>query len=168
MGPPAALTLALQRRLGIQDFIETGTFHGHTTAWAARHFNRVTTIELSPTHHTAEETRFCAQPNGRTLAGDSGVTARSVAPNLAAPAIFRLDAHWSGLDTAGREVECPVLAESALINVSSLVHVVLFENAFVVVPAGEQEWLAEVLQDMAADSTPPCSGLLKWWRKFVP
>ena len=40
MGPPAVLTLALQKRLGIEDFIETGTFHGNTTAWAAGHFAR--------------------------------------------------------------------------------------------------------------------------------
>src|SRR5271155_4270033 len=125
MGPPVALTLALQRRLGILNFIETGTFQGDTTAWAAGHFTRVTTIELSPTYHATAQARFGAQPNVRVLAGDSVVTLRSVVPDLAAPAIFWLDAHWSGLDTAGHEVECPVLAEIALINASSFAHVVL-------------------------------------------
>jgi hypothetical protein len=208
MGPPAALTLALQRRLGIQDFIETGTFQGNTTAWAARHFDRVTTIELSPAYHAAAQARFGAQPNVCTLAGDSVAALRAVVPNLASPAIFWLDAHWSGMDTAGREVECPVLAEIALINASSLPHVVLiddarlfcappprphraeqwpglaamvaalaqagrrhviqFEDAFVAVPAGEREWLAGTLQDMAVNTTPPRNGLMKWWRKFRP
>jgi hypothetical protein len=129
MGPPAALTLALQQRLGIQDFIETGTFHGHTAAWAAGHFGRVTTVELSPAYHAAAQARFCAQSNVHTLAGDSVVALRAVVPNLITPAIFWLDAHWSGLDTAGHEAECPVLAEIALINASSLAHVILVDDA---------------------------------------
>jgi hypothetical protein len=206
MGPPATLTLALQRRLATDDFIETGTYRGDTAAWAARHFSRVTTIELSPTYHAAAQARFGPQPNVRALAGDSVVVLRTVVPNLTSPAIFWLDAHWSGLDTAGHETECPVLAEIALINTSSLGHVilvddarlfcappprphraeqwpglaaivaalsqegrrhvVLLEDAFVAVPAGEREWLAGVLQDMAAATTPPRHGLMKWWRKI--
>jgi len=207
MGPPAALTLALQRQMGIQDFIETGTFEGHTTAWAAAHFIRVTTIELSPAYHAAAQARFFAQPNVRTMAGDSMAALHAVVPKLQAPAIFWLDAHWSGLDTAGREVECPVLAEIALINASPLAHVVLiddarlfcappprphraeqwpglativaalgqegrrhvvlFEDVFVAVPTGEREWLAGVLQDMAADTTPRRTGFGKLWRRLV-
>jgi hypothetical protein len=206
MGPPATLTLALQRRLGIEDFIETGTFHGDTAAWAAGHFARVTTIELSPAYHAAAQVRFDAQPNVRALAGDSVVVLREVVSILTSPAIFWLDAHWSGADTAGREVECPVLAEIALINASSFTHVVLvddarlfcapppaphraeqwpglativaalgqegrrhvvmFEDAFVAVPASEREWLAGMLQDMAAAARPR-NGLMKWWRKFA-
>ena len=207
MGPPAALTLALQRQLGIQEFIETGTFQGHTTAWAARHFTRVTTIELSPAYHAAAQARFFAQPNVRTLAGNSVAVLHAVVPNLPVPAIFWLDAHWSGLDTAGHELECPVLAEIALINASSLAHVVLvddarlfcappprphraeqwpglativaaldqegrrhvvlFDDVLVAVPANEREWLAGMLQDMAAGTPPPSNGFAKLWRKLV-
>src|ERR1039458_3236152 len=94
MGPPASLILALQRRLGIQDFIETGTFHGDTAAWAAGHFVRVTTIELSPTYHAVAQARFGTQPNVCTLTGYSVVALHAVVPNLASPAIFWLDAHW--------------------------------------------------------------------------
>jgi hypothetical protein len=209
MGPPAALTLALQRHLGMEEFIETGTFEGHTTAWAAKHFTHVTTIELSPTYHAAAQARFAASSNVRVIAGDSGAALHAVVTNLQAPAIFWLDAHWSGLDTAGGEVECPVLAEIALINASPLAHVVLvddarlfcappprphraeqwpglativaalgqegrrhvvlFEDAFVAVPASEREWLAGVLQNAPAATAPPRHGLMqRWWRKLVP
>jgi hypothetical protein len=208
MGPPAALTLALQRRLGIQDFIETGTFHGDTAAWAAGHFTRVTTIELSATYHTAAQARFGAQPGVRVVAGDSVTALGAMIPKLAAPAIFWLDAHWSGSDTAGREMECPVLSEIDLINASPLAHVilvddarlfcappprphradqwpglatmvaalcqegrrhaVLFEDAFVAVPASEREWLAEVLQSTKVDTPRPRHGLMqRLWRKFA-
>ena len=53
MGPPEDLILALQARLRLGDFVETGTYRGDTAAWAAEHFARVTTIELSPAYCAA-------------------------------------------------------------------------------------------------------------------
>ena len=44
MGPPEALVLALQEHLGLEDFIETGTYQGGTATWAGERFARVTTI----------------------------------------------------------------------------------------------------------------------------
>jgi hypothetical protein len=129
MGPPEDLTFALQARLRLDDFVETGTFHGHTAAWAAVHFPRVTTIELSPAYHAAAQDRFRSQANVRALAGDSSARLREVVPALAGPALFWLDAHWSGLDTAGREAECPLLAEIALINAVPRTHTLLVDDA---------------------------------------
>ena len=129
MGPPAALVLALKQHLGLDDFVETGTYQGRTAAWAAGHFPRVTTIELSPAFHAAAVTRFQAQPQVRPLCGGSTAVLREVVPPLTRPALFWLDAHWSGLDTAGREAECPVLEEIALLNASPLGHVILVDDA---------------------------------------
>ncbi len=86
---------------------------------------RVTTIELSPAYHAAAQARFFAQPNVRTLAGNSvaRITRRGSEPPGSGDFLARC--HWSGLDTASHELECPVLAEIALINASSLAHVVL-------------------------------------------
>jgi hypothetical protein len=129
MGPPEALILALQRQLGLADFVETGTYRGDTTAWAAGHFARVTTIEMSPAYHVAAQARFQAQAGVRALGGNSGIVLRGVVDALTQPALFWLDAHWSGLDTAGREAECPVLAEIASINASPVAHTVLVDDA---------------------------------------
>jgi hypothetical protein len=129
MGPPEALVLALQARRRLGDFIETGTFQGNTAAWAAEHFDRVTTIELSPAYGAAAQARFRDQPKVRVLSGDSGAVLASVLPALTGPAVFWLDAHWSGLDTAGREAECPLLAEIALINAAPVTHTVLVDDA---------------------------------------
>jgi len=129
MGPPAGLVLALQKRLDLAEFVETGTYRGDTADWAGRHFARVTTIELSPAFHAAATARFQAQPRVRTLGGESVAMLRAVVPALARPALFWLDAHWSGLDTAGREAECPVLGELAVINASPHDHVVLVDDA---------------------------------------
>ena len=129
MGPPEALVLALQQRLGLGDFVETGTYQGDTAAWAARHFARVTTIELAPGYHAAAQARFHGQPAVHPLAGESAAVLRELIPALTGPALFWLDAHWSGLDTAGREAECPVLAEIAVVNASPLAHAVLIDDA---------------------------------------
>jgi len=129
MGPPEALVLALQAQLGLSEFVETGTYRGNTAAWAGRHFAHVATIELSPAFHAAALERFRLQPNVRALCGGSADVLREIVPALTAPALFWLDAHWSGVDTAGREAECPVLEEIALINASPAAHVVLVDDA---------------------------------------
>jgi len=129
MGPPEALILALQQRLQVGDFVETGTYRGDTAAWAARHFARVTTIELSPAYCAAAQARFSDQPNVRVLGGDSSAVLGATVAALSGPAFFWLDAHWSGLDTAGQETECPLLAELALLNAAPVTHVVLVDDA---------------------------------------
>lgn len=129
MGPPTGLILALQRGLQIEDFIETGTYRGDTAAWAAGHFPRVVTIELSADYFAAARDRFRSQPGVTVLQGDSGARLREVGPGLRRPALFWLDAHWSGLDTAGRERECPLLEELAIINQAEPTHSVLVDDA---------------------------------------
>lgn len=129
MGPPPDLVLALARELEVHDFVETGTFKGDTAAWAARHFESVFTIELSSAYHAAALARFEALEKVKPLQGDSKLLLAEVVQQMARPALFWLDAHWSGLDTAGREAECPLLDEIAVINESPLSHVILVDDA---------------------------------------
>ena len=129
MGPPEELILGIQQRNGIDHFIETGTFRGGTAAWAAGHFRQVITIEMSAAIHAAFKERFAALTNVRAIGGDSRAALGEVVAGLVQPAIFWLDAHWSGLDTAGVEAECPVLEEIARIDASPLNHVVLVDDA---------------------------------------
>lgn len=149
MGPPAALVLALQQRLGLGDFVETGTYRGDTAAWAAGHFPRVTTIELSPAYGVAAQARFRDWPNVRVLGGDSSTVLAAILPALAGPAFFWLDAHWSGLDTAGRETECPLLGELALLNAAPFTHVVLVDDARLFCAPPMRPHRAELWPDLA-------------------
>ena len=150
MGPPTGLILALQRQLGIDDFVETGTYRGDTAAWAAEHFTRVATIELSPDYHAAATARFQPQPQVRVLLGDSGAMLRKVAAELPRPAIFWLDAHWSGLDTAGRETECPLLAELAILNAAPVTHTLLVDDARLFAAPPPRPHRAEKWPDLGA------------------
>ncbi len=129
VGPPEELVLKLQEILGLTEFIETGTFRGDTAAWAARHFARVCTIEWAQSYHTAAVERFRTTSNVQALRGHSTEVLQSLVPTLTAPALFWLDAHWSGGDTAGSEAECPVLAEISCIAKSPLAHVILVDDA---------------------------------------
>jgi hypothetical protein len=152
MGPPADLICALQAQTGLQDFIETGTYRGDTAAWAAEHFARVTTIELSPEFHAAAVTRFQSQPKVRALQGYSAAVLREVVPALSGPALFWLDAHWSGLDTAGRDSECPLLEEIELINAadSAAPHCILVDDARLFCAPPHRPHRAEQWPDLAA------------------
>src|SRR4051794_1532265 len=96
VGPPESLVLALQRKWGLSEFVETGTHLGNTVAWAAAHFDRVTSIELSPAFHASAKARFAAQPGISLLNGDSSAMLRQIVSTLSQPALFWLDAHWSG------------------------------------------------------------------------
>jgi len=129
MGPPEELILGLRQRSGFDHFVETGTFRGDTAAWAAAHFRQVTTIEMSAAIHAAAKARFGSLTNVRVIEGDSRAALGELLAGLSRPAIFWLDAHWSGLDTAGVEAECPVLGEVARINASPQAHVVLVDDA---------------------------------------
>ncbi len=150
MGPPTALILALKPRMHAEDFVETGTYRGDTAAWAAGHFARVATIELSPGYHAAAAARFRGQPQVRVLLGDSGARLREVAAALARPAIFWLDAHWSGLDTAGRETECPLLAELAVLNATAVTHALLVDDARLFAAPPPRPHRAELWPDLGA------------------
>ncbi len=129
MGPPEELILGLRQRGGLDHFVETGTFRGNTAVWAAAHFRQVTTIEMSPAIHAAAKARFGSLSNVRAIEGDSRIVLGELVAGLAQPAIFWLDPHWSGLDTAGVDAECPVLEELARINASPQAHVVLVDDA---------------------------------------
>lgn len=150
MGPPTDVILALQREMRLEEFVETGTYRGDTTAWAAEHFLRVTTVELSPEFHAAAVARFQGNAAVRTLHGSSAAMLRDVVPTLAGPALFWLDAHWSGLDTAGREAECPLLAEIAAIDRAPFEHAVLVDDARLFLAPPPRPHRAEDWPDLAA------------------
>lgn len=158
MGPPEALILALRDRMGLGDFVETGTFRGDTAAWAGGHFRRVVTIELSPDYHAAAVARFRDRKGIEALQGDSTTRIREVVATLDGPALFWLDAHWSGLDTAGREAECPLLAEVATINASPRGHVVMVDDARLFCAPPPRPHRAEQWPDLATTMTALTAG----------
>lgn len=131
-GIPRPLATLLKSKLGLANFVETGTFKGDTAAWAAGEFARVWTVEADPDLARAAQTLFAGQPHVTVVAGDSVSGLASLVPGLPGPALFWLDAHWCGTDataTAGAEDQCPLLRELAAIARSPHEHVILVDDA---------------------------------------
>lgn len=112
-GIPQAIVQRLVALSGAKTFIETGTFQGGTARWAATVFDTVHTIELAQAlyeqHHAALE----EIPGVRPHLGDSAEIMPRIVSELPAetPALFWLDGHWSGGETAGEQQECPLMTE---------------------------------------------------------
>ena len=128
-GPVAQLMLALRDRFELRDFVETGTFEGTTAAWAARAFERVTSIELSAELHRRAAARHAGEPRIQFLQGHSRECLADVVASLEGPALFWLDGHYSGGETAGEADECPVLDEIAAIDASDAEHFLFVDDA---------------------------------------
>jgi len=76
--------------------VETGTCLGYSTAVVAKVFRSVYTVELDPALCQAAKRQFAATPNIVCIQGESSERLAELLPTLTAPAVFYLDAHWSG------------------------------------------------------------------------
>ena len=109
---PHKLAADLRDRLGLERAVETGTFQGGGARALAAMFPTVLTIELSDRYFELASAELAAVPN---IAAEHGASPAILERLEPAPTLYWLDAHWSGLDTAGEENPCPVLEEIAAI-----------------------------------------------------
>jgi hypothetical protein len=130
--PPAAFKHATiveyGRRAGASTLIETGTFLGDTIDAVLPNFRRVITIELDESLAEAARRRFRTRPQVTVLHGNSSDLVPGVMAELQAPAIFWLDAHFSGFPTAMSETETPLIGELSTILSHPLPHTVLVDD----------------------------------------
>jgi len=110
-GPPENLILKLAQQEPLGAFIETGTCHGETAAWAARHFPRVHTIEFSRELYEQTRQRHSALTNVEFIFGDCRTELPKILSREPGLSLFWLDAHWSGSVTYGDGDECPLMQE---------------------------------------------------------
>ncbi len=129
MSCPRSLCLELRDRFGIETFVETGTYLADTALWASDQFKNVYSIERSPIFYAAARDRFKTRSNITFLNGDAGERIGEIPSLSSAPAIFWLDAHWSGNDTAGEGDECPLAEELSHINAVEIEHFILIDDA---------------------------------------
>ena len=101
-------------------FIETGTFNGVTTSMISTNFSNmeVYTIELSEHYHSMAKHNFSGNPKVHPIFGDSSVEMEKLLQKLTPndSAIFWLDGHWSGGDTAKGIKDCPLIEECTFID----------------------------------------------------
>jgi hypothetical protein len=131
-------TAALASMMRLPDvFVETGTYRGDTTAGAAALFREVHTIELSRELYERARERFKDTENVTCHHGDSAKVLRALAPTINEPAVFYLDAHWAGGNTARGEVEAPLLEEIDSIMARSQKDVVVIDDLRLIGKSGK-------------------------------
>jgi hypothetical protein len=134
----------------LKRMIETGTFLGDMLAAMRDDFDNLTSIELSDELYERATKRFAADPKITLLHGDSSERIKEVAASIEEPALFWLDAHYSGSwhedfdETAGSDRPNPIYAELEAVFASPYKHVVFIDDARLF--NGEEGWpqLADV------------------------
>jgi hypothetical protein len=110
-------------------FIETGTFNGDTVEAMKGTFEKIISIELSTTFFEKASERFKPDKHISIIQGDSGTVLGSIAGGLKQPALFWLDGHYSGGDTARGATDTPVFEELAhILGSPERRHVVIIDD----------------------------------------
>ncbi len=105
----ALLKLLRSRKLDL--VVETGTFLGDMAKFLSSHGYEVVTIELDAKLAALARLRFNGNSRIRLIEGDSGTRLPAVVEKLTRPALFYLDAHYSGPGTGKGAIETPISAE---------------------------------------------------------
>lgn len=116
-------------RYKVKVFIETGTAYGATTQSMSPYFQKIYSIELNPDFHKKNLEKFKFYRHINLLLGDSGEKLVEVLNCLSEPALFWLDAHYSGGDTARGDKDTPILDELKHIFNSPFNHIILIDDA---------------------------------------
>lgn len=101
---------SIAEQMGVDTFVETGTYLGQTTRLLAGVCKNVVTIEIDPALHARAVESLADLPNVKLLLGDSGTLLPQVLSSLTVPALFWLDGHKSGGITSGGDTP-PILQE---------------------------------------------------------
>ena len=111
---PKDLVKQLIAKVKFDNFIETGTFRGETSFWAAKYFDRVYTIEISPEISRETASRPDVPKNIGFLVGNSKDLLGPLCSRIHGRSFFWLDGHWCS-GAAGKEEECPLMDELSAI-----------------------------------------------------
>ena len=125
---------------GTEVFIETGTYLGDTVQAMLGVFESVYSIELSPELYKQALTRFAEESRVKLLLGDSSRKLSEAAQaSRGRNAMFWLDAHWSGGNTARSNENTPIVGELKSIRSCGLENsVIMIDDLryFIDVPSG--------------------------------
>jgi hypothetical protein len=105
----------LLQRHRISVFVETGTHLGYTAEAMAPHVSRCVTVELDSVLYEEARRRLAHFANVEILHGDSTDMLPEILQTIDTPALFWLDAHYSGGRTAKGKLASPIESELGMI-----------------------------------------------------
>ncbi|MFA6541717.1 MAG: hypothetical protein WCT99_08955 [Bacteroidota bacterium] len=118
-----------RRRYSCTTLVETGTYLGEMVRAQLNYFKKIISIELSSELFHHAKNNFAGRRHIDLRNGDSGEMLKTIVPALNEPALFWLDGHYSGGNTAKGNVGTPILSELETIFQSGLPHVILIDDA---------------------------------------
>jgi hypothetical protein len=120
----------IARRSGMRVMVETGTNFGHTVAASLSSFEIIHTVELFDPLYENAQRRFARFPKVKLHHGDSAHELPLILAELREPALFWLDAHYSGDGTARAAIDTPIVQELQTISNHAVKnHVILIDDA---------------------------------------
>ena len=118
------------KRFSMDEFVETGTNYGDTLDYISRRGVRCRSIELSRELYKGALVRFNDRKNVTLLQGDSAQKLPEILKDINTPALFWLDGHYSGGNTACGVKGTPILDElQAIFSHPVTKHVILIDDA---------------------------------------
>jgi len=128
-GIPKKLVRLIKDNYSIELFIETGTFKGQTSSWAAGIFRNVITIENSKELFDLAVLNLASLKNLRCQYGNSAIELKKILAEINEPALFWLDAHWCGGPTHDHADLFPLLDEIKVVKQSDFNHIIMIDDA---------------------------------------
>lgn len=113
---------------GLSTFVESGTSHGDGVYAVLPHVEEVHTIEAWKEAYDFSANRFANEDKVNIYFGDSGEILPTILEDLP-PAVFWLDAHYSGDGTAMLDKETPIVAELDAIAATGVPHAIVIDDA---------------------------------------
>lgn len=132
--PPADVKQGVVAKYGrkhrLKVLIETGTFEGEMVEAMQRRFRTIHSIEIFEPLHQKALRKFAGIDHIHLHHGDSGNCLPGILAGLNEPALFWLDAHYSGEGTGRGDAETPILKEIRdILSHSVRGHVILIDDA---------------------------------------
>ena len=117
------------KEFDIDILVETGTYKGDTIEAVKDCFETIYSIELSQKLYEECSERFKDETKINLINGDSSEEIENIVNNLKEPAVFWLDAHYSGGETTHSSKATPVKDELDKIFESEYNNVILIDDA---------------------------------------
>lgn len=142
------------RKYSARVLIETGTFTGEMVEACKHRFDRIYSIELDSSLANAATSRFEESEHISIVEGDSAHILSDILETVLEPAVFWLDAHYSGGNTSIGESWSPVLRElEVILSHPVRDHIVLIDDARGFVGT-DAETTIEELRELVARERP--------------
>jgi len=132
-------------RFAIDVLIETGTYMGDMIFAMRDIFKEIYSIELDKNLYIRSKERFVDYPHIHIFRGDSSEVIPHILTSLTKPALFWLDAHYSGGITAKGKLKYPVIQElHHIFNHLIHNHVILIDDARLFIGQGDYPTIEEL------------------------